>query len=232
MKYIIKIFENILTFYYFWTMDIDFANQMLIPHETNSGRRIYVTTIMISYMFTFISMFGFTADFLAYACVFVIGGIFALFAQWKNFYFNDWGTGICFRITFIIIMCYITSQFTHVKPIKNGGSVWLDNPDAWRFIYVSAPLTLMASIFVGGLLSIPFKVIAWSRGFLKGDFYLEPRNVTYDIPVNQSKSKVLIGDFEIYNETQLNAMLQNAIRDEDYREAERIRNYLDKKFPQ
>ena len=217
-------------------MNIDFDKYMLIPGEQNVGRRIYIISLIIGYMLMFISIYP-NSHFIGFLGSFVVGSFLATIAQIKIYYFNDLTLGIIYRILLISTMIYIGYNISFISvDIKSifpfNILIISDNPSEFKFFYTIVPLTLIIFPFLGMILSFPFKILSYALGFMDDHFYIEKREVNYEDFNGPAIRIKEMYNYDKYNETELQALKDMALRDENYEEAQRITQYIERKFPE
>ena len=210
-------------------MDIDYNDYMLFEHVQNSGRKIYIISVMLGFILSFITVYGFNANFISYLILFIIAAFIGIITQIKNYFFNDLGIGISYRILLISTMYYISINLTKIDWLSNQS--YILHPTEWRFFYFTTPITLILYLIVGMLLSFPFKILSYAFGFLIDEFYIHNRKLQYRDFNIHAMVKDIGQIYGRYNESELQALQLKALREENYEEAQRIQKYLEEKFP-
>ena len=206
--------------------DWDYDDLMLMEDKTNLGRKIYILSIMGFYLFTFFTVIG-RSELNLFNCTgaFILSAIVAMLCQVRVFFFNDLFISTIYRFILIwlcMTICYYMASFNITELSFNK------NPSQIEFFFVGTPILCLSIFLVGAILSLPFKLLSFVFGRIDCTMYYK------NPPGYSSNKKIYSYDVDLlyaqYNETQLEALRNIAITEEDYEEAQRITDYLRRKY--
>jgi hypothetical protein len=154
----------------------------------------------------------------------ILSAGFGCLVNLQIYIFNDKFISVFYRM-FFLISCYESFQAIFQALEKNAPS--LDSFGSFIGAYF---ITLIISVIIGALVSVPFKFCAYFCGTVSNDIN-QLYNEKASIPdfVGDVKPNLEL-ELSFYNETQLKVALESSLEIEDYEKAKIIQKILTEKY--